>query len=73
MAELIGLGLKIKILEVKNYICWGTPNDYKTFIYWQSFFHKVSWHPYSLIKDTTVDSKKVNKLDILYRSFRQEY
>ena len=39
-------GLKVKVFEVKNYICWGTPNDYKTYLYWQTFFDKCSWHPY---------------------------
>ena len=28
-------GLKVKVFEAKNYICWGTPNDYKTYNYWK--------------------------------------
>jgi NDP-sugar pyrophosphorylase family protein len=43
---LIQLGLNVKVFEVDYYLCWGTPNDYKTFIYWQSFFNKCNWHPY---------------------------
>ena len=39
-------GLKIKVFETENYICWGTPNDYKTYHYWQTFFDKCEWHPY---------------------------
>ena len=31
-------GLKVKVFEVENYICWGTPNDYKTYNYWKDFF-----------------------------------
>jgi len=31
-------GLKLKVFEVKNYICWGTPDDYKTYNYWKDFF-----------------------------------
>jgi NDP-sugar pyrophosphorylase family protein len=31
-------GLKVKVFEVKNYICWGTPDDYKTYNYWKSYF-----------------------------------
>jgi bifunctional N-acetylglucosamine-1-phosphate-uridyltransferase/glucosamine-1-phosphate-acetyltransferase GlmU-like protein len=31
-------GLNIKVFEVKNYICWGTPDDYKTYNYWKEFF-----------------------------------
>jgi NDP-sugar pyrophosphorylase family protein len=31
-------GLKVKVFEVENYICWGTPNDYKTYQYWEKYF-----------------------------------
>lgn len=46
-------GLKVKVFEVEHYICWGTPNDYETYIYWQKFFNKCKWHPYSIEKDIT--------------------
>jgi NDP-sugar pyrophosphorylase family protein len=39
-------GLTVKVFEVENYICWGTPNDYKTYNYWQEFFDKSSHNPY---------------------------
>lgn len=48
-------GLKAKAFEVKNYICWGTPNDYKTYIYWRDFFNKCSHHPYTINKDITYE------------------
>ena len=73
MSELIELGLNVKVFEVDDYICWGTPDDYETFVYWQSFFHKVSWHPYSLEKDITVNKEKISELDVKYRTFEQEY
>ena len=73
MGELIELGLNVKVFEVDDYICWGTPDDYETFVYWQSFFHKVSWHPYSLEKDITVNKEKISELDVKYRTFEQEY
>ncbi|MCT7433179.1 sugar phosphate nucleotidyltransferase [Aliarcobacter cryaerophilus] len=73
MGELIDLGLNVKVFEVDDYICWGTPDDYETFVYWQSFFHKVSWHPYSLEKDITVNKEKISELDVKYRTFKQEY
>lgn len=44
-------GLNVKVFEVKNYICWGTPNDYKVYNYWKEFFDKCSWHPYEIKKD----------------------
>ena len=49
--EAIALGYKVKNFEVDNYICWGTPNDLKTYQYWQKFFNKVDWHPYEYSKD----------------------
>ena len=57
--ELIELNLNVKVFEVTDYICWGTPNDYRTFEYWQSFFHKCDWHPYTLDQDTTMDQTKI--------------
>lgn len=49
--EAISLGYKVKNFEVDEYICWGTPNDLKTYKYWQTFFDKVDWHPYEYSKD----------------------
>jgi bifunctional N-acetylglucosamine-1-phosphate-uridyltransferase/glucosamine-1-phosphate-acetyltransferase GlmU-like protein len=49
----IKIGLKVKVFEVKNYICWGTPDDYETYIYWRNFFDKCNWHSYKKINDTT--------------------
>ena len=31
-------GLKIKVFEVSDYICLGTPNDYLTYLYWEDYF-----------------------------------
>ena len=73
MDELIKLGLNVKVFEVNDYICWGTPDDYKTFVYWQSFFHKTQWHPYSLEKDMTVNKEKLSMLDKIYKNFDQDY
>ena len=49
--ESIKLGYKVKNFEIDEYICWGTPNDLKTYQYWQTFFNKVDWHPYSYEND----------------------
>lgn len=38
--ELIEIGLRVKIFEVDKYICWGTPNDLRTYEYWHEF-HKT--------------------------------
>jgi len=73
MGELINLGLNVKVFEVDNYLCWGTPNDYEIFIYWQSFFHKAQWHPYNLQKDSTVNKEKIEILKKKYMIFKQKH
>jgi NDP-sugar pyrophosphorylase family protein len=37
---LINMGYRCKIFDVTNYLCWGTPNDYKTYNYWVDYFEK---------------------------------
>ena len=49
----IAQGLRVKVFEVENYICWGTPDDYETYCYWRRFFNKSTWHPYSIDHDIT--------------------
>ena len=48
-------GYKVKNFEIDHYICWGTPNDLKTYRYWQKFFASVNWHPYDYYKDFFTD------------------
>jgi NDP-sugar pyrophosphorylase family protein len=71
--EVVELGLNAKVFEIGNYICWGTPNDYKTYLYWQSFFFKCDWHPYSLEKDQFVEKDKVAELKQEFTQFCQDY
>jgi NDP-sugar pyrophosphorylase family protein len=73
MGELIDLGLKVKVFEIEDYICWGTPSDYETFVYWQSFLHKCNWHPYSMEKDLTINIESLEKLNANYYSFEQRW
>ena len=53
MNLLIEDGLHVRVFEIDNYICWGTPNDLRTFEYWQQFFNLADHHPYSIKKDKT--------------------
>src|SRR5690606_20132402 len=46
--DAIALGLNCQYFEVDSYLCWGTPNDLRTFEYWQSCFHKWDTHPYRM-------------------------
>ena len=72
IGELIEMGHNVKVFEVDDYIGWGTPNDYETFVYWQSFFHKSSFHPYDISKDITVEKAKLKGLEQQYFDFDQE-
>jgi NDP-sugar pyrophosphorylase family protein len=39
---LINKGYKCAIFNVENYLCWGTPNDYKTYNYWFDYFQNFT-------------------------------
>lgn len=36
--DVIALGYHAQVFEVESYICWGTPDDLRTYEYWQGFF-----------------------------------
>jgi hypothetical protein len=38
LQPLIKKDYTIKVFEVDYYLCWGTPNDYKTYLYWDEHF-----------------------------------
>ena len=60
--DAINLGLKCAVFEVDSFLCWGTPNDLKTFEYWQSCFHLWSGHSYSLESDLRIDKNIINQM-----------
>jgi NDP-sugar pyrophosphorylase family protein len=70
---LIDMDFKVAAFEVDAYIGWGTPNDYETFKYWQSFFHKTPSHPYSLELDSSVNQSKILDLKASIYGFKQDY
>lgn len=39
LKPLVDMGLNVVVFPVDYYLCWGTPNDYKTFIYWDEHFN----------------------------------
>jgi NDP-sugar pyrophosphorylase family protein len=61
--DALELGMCCKIFEVDHYISWGTPNDLRTFEYWQSCFHKWAGHPYRLEHDPRIPATEVAALD----------
>jgi dTDP-glucose pyrophosphorylase len=64
--DAIGLGLRCHLFEVDSFISWGTPNDLKTFEYWQSCFHKWPHHPYRLELDSRVERSALEGLSQRY-------
>lgn len=34
--------LNVKVFEIEKYICWGTPNDLRTYKYWEEYFNKTA-------------------------------
>jgi len=63
---MVEAGLHVSLFEVDNYICWGTPDDLQTYIYWQSFFHKCGWHVYDLEKDRSMNKDLVEEYRTRY-------
>jgi len=43
---LIKMGYKVKVFNIDRYICWGTPNDYKTYQYWLEHFSNKFGKPH---------------------------
>jgi dTDP-glucose pyrophosphorylase len=67
--DVIAMGKNSTMFEIDYYICWGTPNDLKTFEYWQSCFHKWHSHPYRLNLDHNISKKSALKLEKKYTEF----
>jgi len=36
-------GLRVKVFEVEHFICWGTPDDYRTYLYWKNYFERQNY------------------------------
>lgn len=65
--DAIALGLRCHLFEVDGFLSWGTPNDLRTFEYWQSCFHKWAGHPYRLERDPRVPAAEVAGLEARFR------
>ncbi len=63
----LALGLRCRLFEVESYLSWGTPDDLRTFEYWQSCFHKWPGHPYRLERDPRVPAPARAELERAYR------
>jgi NDP-sugar pyrophosphorylase family protein len=65
--DAIELGLRCHLFEVNCFLSWGTPDDLRTFEYWQSCFHKWPGHPYALEQDSRIPSDAVSDLARRYQ------
>ena len=66
--DAISLGLRCVLFEIDYYICWGTPNDLRTFEYWQSCFNGWKSHPVN--KQTHVVMSLVNPYEHLRKGLK---
>ena len=71
--DAIALGLRCHLFEVDSYLCWGTPNDLRTFEYWQSCFHKWTGHPYRLERDQRIPPQALQQLEFRYAATTPEF
>lgn len=44
--DAIAQGLNVRLFDTDAYLCWGTPDELRTFQYWQRCFTAWEWHPY---------------------------
>jgi hypothetical protein len=63
----IELGLICVLFEVDSFLSWGTPDDLRTFEYWQSCFHKWAGHSYSLNRDGRIPPSALPELEARYQ------
>ena len=70
--EALQLGLRCKVFNVDHFISFGTPNDLKTFEYWQSCFSKWHAHPYDLKLDRAIPEDKIASLQSRYAQFDEQ-
>lgn len=64
--DAVELGLRVGIIEVDSYLCWGTPEDLRRFEYWQSCFHKWDGHPYRLENDPDIAPEALAEIEARY-------
>jgi NDP-sugar pyrophosphorylase family protein len=68
--DAIELGLRCKLFEVDSFLSWGTPNDLRTFEYWQSCFDKWDGHRYRMELDGRISPEAVSTLRSRYSAMQ---
>lgn len=62
--DAIALGMNCYVFEVDSYLSWGTPNDLRTFEYWQRCFHTWDSHPYRMELDGRIDQSQRDRKNV---------
>nr|WP_246324073.1 NTP transferase domain-containing protein [Petropleomorpha daqingensis] len=65
----VAAGRPVVVLLLDSFVSLGTPDEYETFRYWQSCFHKWVHHPYALAADPMVPPTARAELDRTFRDF----
>ncbi len=65
--EAISLGMHCHLFEIEHWLSWGTPDDLRTFQYWQSCFHKWEYHPSRLELDKHIPQNQIKSLKDQYK------
>ena len=66
--DAIEIGLACHLFEVDSFLSWGTPDDLRSFEYWQSCFHKWAAHPYRLELDRRIPETALAAMSDAYRA-----
>jgi dTDP-glucose pyrophosphorylase len=58
----IDLGYSVQLFTVDHYIGWGTPDELRSYLYWQTCFDKWEYHPYRIEQDERVNNEGKKRL-----------
>lgn len=47
----LALGRSVALVEVERFVCWGTPDEYETYRYWERHFDGTPRHPFNVATD----------------------
>lgn len=55
---LLEQGRRARLFDVQYYVCFGTPDDVRSYEYWAAYFHQAPRHPYQNRHSLVVDKQK---------------
>ena len=54
---LLERGRRAKLFDVRHYICFGTPDDVRSFEFWATYFDQATHHPYRSAQNPSFEDK----------------